>query len=147
MTDAKPGWPGLQTSEHSELSSSQQLGQAPLSSARLWVPFGPLALITHWVREQGMSRLETGLGKLLERRQRLHFVYLPLQTRRGAEIERVKFELLRTGSRGTVRSCSRGLTPARGILPSLRGTRGACGCSQSTATLPSLTHSLKHPRY
>lgn len=59
-------------------------------------------------------------------------------------MERVKFELLRTGSVGAVRSCSRGLIPARGIPASLRGTRGACGCSQSAATLPSLTHTNTH---
>lgn len=105
---------------------------------------GPLALITHWVREQEMSRLEKGLGKLSERRQRLHVSYLSFQTRRRAEMERIKFELLRTGSMGTVKKCSSGLTPAWGILTSLRGMRGACGCSWSIATLPSLTHTNTH---
>lgn len=106
---------------------------------------GPLALITHWVREQEMSRLEKGLGKLLERRQRFHVGYVPLQTRRRPDMERVKFELLRTDSMGIVRRCSRGLTPSWGILASLRGVRGACGCSQSAAiTLPSLTRTNTH---
>lgn len=87
-----------------------------------------------------MSRLEKGLGKLLERRQPLHVGYLPLQTRRRAEMEQVKFEVLRTGSMGTVRSCSRGLYPAQGILASLRGTR----VPVVAATLPSLTRTNTH---
>lgn len=41
MTCAKLGWPGLQMSKHSELSSSQQLsvssGQVPLNCIHLWV--------------------------------------------------------------------------------------------------------------
>lgn len=57
-------------------------------------------------------------------------------------MEQVKFELVRTGSMGTVRSCSRGLTPAQGILASLRGTRGACGCSHSPITHTN-THAIK----
>lgn len=37
-----------------------------------------------------------------------------------------------------------GSDPAWGILASLRGARGACGCSQSAATLPSLTRTNTH---
>lgn len=46
---------------------------------------------------------------------------------------------------GTVRGCSRGLISAWGIPASLRGMRDACGCSQSTASLPSFTntHTIK----
>lgn len=62
-------------------------------------------------------------------------------------MERVKLESLRTGSTSSVRGCSRGPISAWWILVSFGGTRGACGCSQSTASLPSLirtnTHTIK----
>lgn len=59
-------------------------------------------------------------------------------------MERVKLELLRAGSTGTVRDCSRGLISAQAIPASSWGTRGACGCPQSTASLPSLTRTNSH---
>ena len=90
--------------------------------------------------------LEKGLGKLLGRRQRLRVDYLPFQTRRRAEMERVKLELLRTGSMGTVRGCSRGLISARGIPASLRGMRGALWLPSEHSQSP-ITHSHEHPRY
>lgn len=74
-TRAKAGWPGLQMSKHSELSSSQQLsassGQAPLNCSHLWVLCkrpGPLAPITQQAREQEIIGLERELGKLFGRR-------------------------------------------------------------------------------
>lgn len=59
-------------------------------------------------------------------------------------MERVKLELLRAGSTGTVRDCSRGLISAQAIPASSWGARGACGCPQSTASLPSLTRTNSH---
>lgn len=62
-------------------------------------------------------------------------------------MERVKCESLRTGSINTVRACSRDPISAWGILVCSEGTRGAYGCFQSTASLPSLirtnTHTIK----
>lgn len=59
-------------------------------------------------------------------------------------MESVKLESPKTCSMGTIRGCSRGLISAWGIPASLRGMKGACGCSQSTASLPSLTCTNTH---
>lgn len=95
----------------------------------------------HGARDNWVGK---GLGKLLERRQRLWVGYLPFPTGRSTEMEKVKLELLRTGSMSTVRGCSRGLISAGGIPAGLKGVRGACGFPQSTASLPSLTRTNTH---
>lgn len=147
MTHAKPSWPGLQTSKHSEFSSSQRAqGRHPEHHSTVGTVKGTGAISTNNPSGQGArdNWVGKGLGKPLERRQRLWVGYLPFQTGKRAEREKVKLELLRTGSMSTVRGCSRGLISAGSIPASLRGMRGACGCSQSTASLPSLTRTNTH---
>lgn len=45
---------------------------------------GPLALITHWVREQEMSRLEKGLGRAFGKEAEApHWLFTPSDKEKG----------------------------------------------------------------